>query len=106
MQSRKIFRLLCRLPGISGILKKVTVMPDPVTASPAPKPLLTREELRQYINDQGIPLGASTLDKLCMPSRNEGPEVEAWWGGRPLYSPERGPEWAKGRLTKTRIRKT
>jgi len=61
-------------------------MPDPI-ASPAPKPLLTREELRQYINDQGIPLGASTFDKLCMPSRDQGPEVEAWWGARPLYHP-------------------
>jgi len=80
-------------------------MSEPVT-SPAPKRLLTREELRRYINDAGIPLGASTLDKLCMPSRNEGPEVEAWWGGRPLYNPERGLEWAKSRLTKTRIRKT
>jgi len=75
-------------------------MPDPI--SPAPKPLLTREELRQCINDQGIPLGASTLEKLCMPSRNEGPEVEAWLGQRPLYNPERGLEWARSRLSKTR----
>jgi hypothetical protein len=81
-------------------------MPEPVTTSPAPKPLLTREELREYINSQGIPLGASTLDKLCMPSRNEGPEVEAWWGDRPLYSPERGLEWARSRLSKTRKRRT
>jgi hypothetical protein len=72
----------------------------------APKPLLTRKELVQHINDNGIPLGLSTLDKLCMPSRYEGPEVEAWLGQRPLYDPERGLEWAKGRLTKTRIRKT
>ena len=71
-----------------------------------PKPLLTREELWEYINSQGIPLGASTLDKLCMPSRNEGPEVEAWWGDRPLYSPERGLEWARSRLSKIRKRRT
>lgn len=69
-----------------------------------PKPLLTREELRQYINDNGIPLGSSTLDKLCMPSRNEGPEVECFWGNRPLYNPERGLEWARSRLSKTRKR--
>ena len=80
-------------------------MSDLVT-SPPPKPLLTREELRQYINDAGIPLGASTLEKLCMPSRNEGPPVEAWWGARPLYNPERGLEWAKGRLSQTRKRRT
>jgi hypothetical protein len=80
-------------------------MPKPI-ALPAPKPLLTREELRQYINKAGIPLGASTLDKLCMPSCYQGPEVESWWGARPLYDPQRGLEWAKSRLTKTRIRKT
>jgi hypothetical protein len=80
-------------------------MPDQI-ASPAPKPLLTREELRQYINDAGIPLGASTLEKLCMPSRGEGPPIECFWGNRPLYKPDHGLEWARGRLTKTRIRKT
>jgi hypothetical protein len=88
-----------------GLLKTGDRMSDQVT-SPAPKPLLTREELRQYINSEGIPLGASTLDKLCMPSRNEGPEVECFWGNRPLYNPERGLQWARSRLTKTRIRKT
>jgi len=68
----------------------------------APKPLLTRKELHQHIVDNGIPLGLSTLDKLAMPSRGEGPPVEAWLGPRPLYHPERGLEWARSRLSKTR----
>jgi hypothetical protein len=76
-------------------------MSDPVTSA-VPKPLLTRKELRAYINSQGIPLGASTLEKLAMPSRGEGPPIECFWGNRPLYKPERGLEWAKGRLTKNR----
>jgi hypothetical protein len=70
------------------------------------KPLMTRSELRVFLNSEGFPIGASTLDKLCMPSRNEGPEVEAWWGDRPLYNPERGLEWARRRLSKTRKRVT
>ena len=78
-------------------------MSDLVTSSP-PKPLLTREELRQYINDAGIPLGASTFEKLCMPSRGEGPPIEFFWGNRPLYKPERGLAWARSRLSQTKRR--
>jgi hypothetical protein len=76
-------------------------MSDSIT-SPTSKPLMTRSQLRVFLNSEGFPLGASTFNKLCMPSRNEGPEVEAWWGGRPLYSPERGLEWARSRLSRTR----
>jgi hypothetical protein len=67
---------------------------------------MTRSELREFLNAEGFPLGESTFEKICMPSRGGGPEVEAWWGARPLYDPERGLQWAKGRLTKTRIRKS
>jgi hypothetical protein len=79
-------------------------MSDP-TISPTSKRLMTRSELRVFLNAEGFPIGASTFDKLCMPSRNEGPEVEAWWGDRPLYAPERGLEWARRRLSKTRKRR-
>jgi hypothetical protein len=87
-----------------GHLKQGDSMSDP--SSPTSKPLMTRSELREFLNSEGFPLGESTFEKICMPSRGEGPEVEAWWGPRPLYDPERGLEWAKSRLTKTRIRKT
>jgi hypothetical protein len=78
-------------------------MSRPIT-SPASKPLMTRDQLREFLNAEGFPLGESTFEKICMPSRNEGPEVEAYWGGRPLYSPERGLAWARSRLSKTRKR--
>jgi hypothetical protein len=55
--------------------------------------------LRLHLNAMGFPLGCSTFDKMCMPSRNEGPPVEAYWGKRPLYSADTGLEWARGRLT-------
>jgi hypothetical protein len=67
---------------------------------------MTRSQLREFLNSEGFPLGESTFEKICMPSRGDGPAVEAWWGLRPLYNPERGLQWAKSRLTKTRIRKT
>jgi hypothetical protein len=67
---------------------------------------MTRDQLRKFLNDRGFPIGESSFDKICMPSRNEGPEVEAYWGRRPLYRPDRGLEWARARLTKTREHKT
>jgi len=56
---------------------------------------------REFLISEGFPLGESTFEKICMPSRGEGPEVEAWWGRRPLYRPTRGLEWAKSRLRKS-----
>jgi hypothetical protein len=56
---------------------------------------MTRDQLRKFLNDRGFPIGESSFDKICMPSRNEGPEVEAYWGRRPLYRPDRGLEWAR-----------
>jgi hypothetical protein len=70
------------------------------------KRLMTRTELCAFLNAEGFPLGASTLDKLCMPSRGEGPEIACFWGNRPLYEPERGLEWARSRLSQTRKRRT
>jgi hypothetical protein len=70
------------------------------------KPLMTRDRLRLYLNEQGFPIGESTFEKMCMPSRGEGPEVEAWWGDRLVYNPERSLEWARSRLSKTRKRRT
>ncbi len=64
---------------------------------------LTREELLVLLHEHGFPIGKGTLDKLCMPSRNEGPPVARWWpdgrGGnqRPLYEAEPCLAWAEAR---------
>jgi hypothetical protein len=79
-------------------------MSDP-TVSVTAKKLGLRDKLLAHINAAGIPLGKSTLDKLCMPSAYDGPPVEAWFGSRPIYDLDRGLEWARSRLTKTRIYK-
>jgi hypothetical protein len=60
----------------------------------------TRKQLLAAINDDGIPMGKSTLDRYCMPSINGGgPPVAGWWGRRPLYDLEKGLAWARGLLT-------
>jgi hypothetical protein len=60
--------------------------------------LLTRDQLLDLLNANGIPIGHSTLVKLCAPSCGEGPPIEAWWGKRPLYSAKKGLAWAYARL--------
>jgi hypothetical protein len=75
-----------------------------VSSTPAchDEKLKTREQLCEFLNEQGIPVSLSALEKMCMPSRGEGPPAEAYWGPRPLYRPSRGLEWAQARLRKSR----
>jgi hypothetical protein len=65
-------------------------------------PLMTRERLHEYLNnDLGIPVGKSTLVKLCAPACGEGPPIAAWWGKRPLYRRADAKAWAERRLRKS-----
>jgi hypothetical protein len=59
---------------------------------------MTRRQIAAYLREQGVPVGDSTLDKLCMPTVNEGPPVAAWWGRRPLYDPDEALAWAEARM--------
>jgi hypothetical protein len=59
---------------------------------------MTRKQTAAYLRERGIPIGDSTLDKLCMPSADEGPPVAAWWGRRPLYNPKKALAWAEARM--------
>jgi hypothetical protein len=59
---------------------------------------LTRRELVEYLNSRGFPISISTLHKLSMPSRGEGPEPAGCWGGRHLYRPDRALAWARARF--------
>ena len=59
---------------------------------------MTRKQLAQFLRATGHPYGDSTLDKLCMPSVNQGPPVDSWLGKRPLYEPGASLKWAEARL--------
>jgi hypothetical protein len=59
---------------------------------------MTRQQLVTFLNAHGFPITESTMDKLCAPSVNKGPQVEKYWGRRPLYAPEPGLEWAQSML--------
>ena len=58
-------------------------------------PLLTRDQVRQLLNERGFPLKASYFNKICLPSRNAGPPAAMWWGKCPLYRPEDALAWAE-----------
>lgn len=59
---------------------------------------MTRRELVGFLNEHGYPISISTITKLCMPSRGEGPKAEGRWGGRDLYRPDRALAWAHARF--------
>jgi hypothetical protein len=62
------------------------------------KAYLTRHELADFLSSNGFPISASTLAKLSMPSRAEGPPHAGFWGNRALYDPEKALRWAKNRF--------
>jgi hypothetical protein len=59
--------------------------------------LMTRKQALELIRAHGFPLSEAYFSKLCLPSRNSGPPVERWFGGRPLYSAETTLAWAHNR---------
>jgi hypothetical protein len=59
---------------------------------------MTRAQLAEFLTARGFPISRSTLDKLSMPSRGEGPPAVGFWGNRALYAPDRGLAWAKRRF--------
>jgi hypothetical protein len=66
---------------------------DTTTALPR---FLTRKQLLIFLNNEGIPIGKSTLDKLC--ALGQGPPVAAWWGRLALHRPAESLAWAMARL--------
>jgi hypothetical protein len=67
------------------------------TSSIEPK-YLTRSQLAQFLTERGFPISKSTLDKLAMPVRGEGPPHVGFWGNRALYDPDKALAWAKKRF--------
>jgi hypothetical protein len=66
------------------------------------EPLLTQGQIPSFVTEvTGIPIGVSTVKKLCAPSIGDGPRPAAWFGKRPLYERAEVLRWAKARLTAT-----
>jgi hypothetical protein len=62
-------------------------------------PLLTREQLRQRLNERGFVISHSYFNKICLPSRNAEPPAAKQWGKRPLYDLSAALAWAEARCT-------
>jgi hypothetical protein len=69
-----------------------------MSASSAVERYLTRRELAEFLTAHGYPTTVSTLDKLCMTSRDEGPPAAGFWGNRALYDPQKALSWAQKRF--------
>jgi hypothetical protein len=59
---------------------------------------LTKRELSAFLTAHGYPTSVSTLDKLLMSSRNEGPRPAGMWGNRLLFDPDEALAWAERRF--------
>jgi hypothetical protein len=90
-----VLYLMGRHPEIR-VASEVTTMTDK-RLRPVPT-RLTRDQLLVFLHDNGVPIGRSTLVKLCSPCIGGGPPVVAWWGRRPLYDPEQALAWAEARM--------
>jgi hypothetical protein len=108
-----VFGIFGAIPRLSSEFLVPTEIPPSRSAPPelgtlietggmAGEALLTRDQLLEVLNANGIPIGRSTLVKLCAPSCGQGPPIEAWWGKRPLYSAKKGLAWAYARLRPAR----
>jgi hypothetical protein len=65
---------------------------------PTTPKLLTREQLRRFLNAEGYPITKSQLEKLGMPACGEGPPIAGYWGRSPLHKQEDALAWAQGRM--------
>ena len=59
--------------------------------------LMTRKQTLEFIRAHGFPISEAYFSKLCLPSRNSGPPVARWFGGKPLYEPAPTLAWANSR---------
>jgi hypothetical protein len=78
-------------------MKTATEPEQPAPERSQDEPLLTREQLRLKLNEQGYPLTASYFNKISLPSVNAGPPVAKWWGKRPLYRLDDALAWVERR---------
>ena len=67
------------------------------TAEDIPQRRMTRKQALEFVRAHNFPISDAYFSKLCLPSRNSGPPVACWFGGRPLYEPAAVLAWAKSR---------
>jgi len=80
----------------NSVADKPAIADKTVEPDIALPPFLPRKQLLRFLNAEGIPIGKSTLDKLC--ALGQGPPVAAYWGRLPLYRPVESLSWATARL--------
>jgi len=59
--------------------------------------LVNCDQLGEILRKAGFPIAQSTLREYCKPYCGKGPKPVARWGGRVLFDPQQGLEWARSR---------
>ncbi len=72
----------------------------PVGRQPNETPL-TRRQAAEFLTDNGFPTAYSTLEKLCSPAINKGPESFGAYGRKTLYLPSALLAWARARVRRS-----
>ena len=83
---------------VTGRKRLETLAPEVAPEVLAARPGVTRRELAQLLTALGFPIKKSTLDKLSMRERGEGPPSKGTWGNREIYDPRKGISWAEQRF--------
>jgi hypothetical protein len=69
-----------------------------VTSAEQDEVMMTRKQAADYLRQHGFPVTRNFLEKVCAPSRDEGPEPAGQWGKIWLYTGPALLAWARGRL--------
>jgi hypothetical protein len=87
------------MPQHSAQFSGADVLQERTRMSPASvDQYLTWRELAEFLTKHGFPISYSTLLKMGMPSRKDGPPAEGYWGNCCLYDPAKALAWAKRRF--------
>jgi hypothetical protein len=62
--------------------------------------------LAKFLTSKGFPISKSSLQKLGMPSVNQGPPSEGFWGILPVFGQDLALAWARSRIGPRRRKAT
>jgi hypothetical protein len=63
-----------------------------------PRPMMTRRQGVEFLNNEGFPVTLHALNKACLPTCPHRLEPDQFWGRIPLYTPETLLAWARAKL--------
>jgi hypothetical protein len=89
-----------KLQTIAPRFDERSVMSSQQIDTGSAEPFLTQREIAKFVREAtGIPIGDSTVLKLCSPAIGGGPQPSTYFGRRPLYERSEVLRWAMASLS-------